>query len=136
MLPLAWRRAWLAGAGLIALAIVLGSLLPGPVVSVVSVWDKLQHALAYGVLALWLAGLYARRRAPLAAAASFVLGALVELLQGALTATRTADPADLLANSAGIAAALALAWTGLGGWAAWVERRLGAPPAGGAGPSA
>ncbi len=130
MLPLVWRGAWLAGAVVLALAIVTGSLLPGSVVAVVSVWDKLQHALAYGTLALWLCGLLPRERCLRAGLFAFALGALVELLQALLTEDRQADPADLLANATGIAVALSLAWAGLAGWAQVLERRLGLAPSG------
>jgi hypothetical protein len=136
MLPLAWRGAWLLGAALIAIVIVAGSLLPGPVVAVVSVWDKLEHALAYGVLTLWLCGLVPRAGCLRAAAAAFALGAVVELLQAVLTADRVADAADLLANGVGIATAVALAWVGLAGWAQAVERRFGAAFSGGPRPGA
>lgn len=131
MLPLVYRRAWLAGAGLLGLAIIVGSLLPGPVVAVVSTWDKLEHALAYGALTLWLAGILERGRYPWAAAAAFALGGAVELAQGTLTATRVAEPQDLLANGLGIGLALALAYGGLGGWAGRVEAWLGTTPPGG-----
>jgi hypothetical protein len=131
MLPLAWRPAWLAGAVLIALLIVVGSLLPSTAIADVSVGDKFQHALAYGVLALWLCGLFSRNRCGRAVLASFALGCLVELLQAGLTDDRVAELADLLANGIGIAVAFVLAWYGLAGWAQQVERRLGAGPPGG-----
>jgi hypothetical protein len=34
---------------------------------------------------------------------------------------RHADAMDVVANSTGIVAGLALCWLGLGGWAQWVE---------------
>ena len=126
MLPLVYRRLWLAGALLIAAGIVIGSLLPGPLVATVGVNDKFEHAGAYFALTLWLAGLVVRRRYAWAALAAFVLGAALEAAQGLLTVTREPDGLDLVANGAGIALALALAYLGLGGWAARVERMLGA----------
>ena len=131
MLPLAWRAAWVGGAAVILLAILLGSLLPGPVVAVVSTWDKLEHAVAYGVLTLWLAGLFPPARCLWAGLASFAAGAAVELLQAFVPVSRVGEAADLLANGAGIALALALAAAGMGGWAQRVERRFGAVPPGG-----
>lgn len=136
MLSLAWRKAWLAGAMGIALAILVGSLLPGPAVAAMGVWDKLEHAFAYGALTLWLCGMFGRDRCGWPAAGSFALGALVELLQVGLTNDRVGELADLLANGIGIAAALTLAWAGLAGWAQRVERRFGVAPPGGPGAAA
>lgn len=136
MLPLAWRGAWIGGAVALLLAIVVGSLLPGPVVAVVGTWDKLEHAVAYGVLTLWLAGLFPPARCLRAGLASFAAGVVVELLQAILTVSRVAEAADLLANGAGILVALALAAAGLGGWAQRVERRFGAVPPGNPGTGA
>ena len=126
MLPLVYSRLWLAGTLLIAAGIVIGSLLPGPLVATVGVNDKFEHAGAYFALTLWLAGLVVRRRYAWAALAAFALGAALEAAQGLLTVTREPDGLDLVANGAGIVFALALAYLGLGGWAARVERMLGA----------
>jgi VanZ family protein len=126
MLPLVYRRLWLAGALLIAAGIVIGSLLPGPVVETVGIDDKFEHAGAYFALTLWLAGLVMPRRYAWAALAAFALGAALEAAQGLLTVTRETDGLDLVANGVGIAIALALAYLGVGGWAARVERMLGA----------
>jgi len=126
VLPLVYRRLWLAGALLVVAGIIIGSLLPGPVVAEVASYDKLEHAGAYFALTLWLAGLVVPRRYVWAALAAFALGAALEAVQGLLTVTREPDGLDLVANGAGIALALALAYLGLGGWAARVERMLGA----------
>jgi len=69
-----------------------------------------------------------RRRYVVAAIAAFLLGLSLEVVQGALTATRQSDPLDLVANGTGIFVALALAWLGLGGWAGRVERWFGLAP--------
>lgn len=126
MLPLAWARLWVAGAILIVAAIVIGSLLPGPVVEVFSAYDKLEHAAAYLLLTSWLTGMLERRRYPLAALGALLLGLAIELAQAGLTDTRVGDPLDLVANFAGIALGLALAYLALGGWAARLETWLGA----------
>ncbi|MCU0755122.1 MAG: VanZ family protein [Xanthomonadales bacterium] len=96
--------------GVIAIAVMLAlSLLPiGGVGPALPHGDKLQHALAY----LLLAGGYAqllegwRSRAWLAASL-LLLGVLVEGLQS-LTPWRSAELADLLANSVGITLGLLL----------------------------
>jgi len=126
MLPLAHRRVWIAGACLIAAAIVTFSLLPGPVVATISVYDKLGHAAAYFLLAWWLTGMYERRRYPVAVALALLLGVALEIAQTLLTTTRHLELLDFVANAAGIALAAILAYAGLGGWAGRVERWLGA----------
>lgn len=88
--------------------VVVGSLLPaGGGTAPIPFWDKLLHVLAYaavtGVLAVALDG-DARRRALLAVGGALTLGVGVELAQG-LTATRTPDPADAVANAVGAALA-------------------------------
>ncbi len=76
-------------------------------------WDKANHVLAFLVLG-WLGRrVYARQRtAVLLALVGY--GVLIELLQG-MTSYRDADPADVLADSIGLLAAVALDW--LLGWA-------------------
>jgi len=79
-------------------------------------WDKLQHAVAFGLLTLLL-GLGLRGfvrpskvRWPVAAFASTGLGALVELLQKGFTTTRLAEWGDLLADLAGCLAVCLVAF--------------------------
>lgn len=125
MLPLARPGLWLAGAALLALAIAVGSLLPGAAVAPVAGYDKIEHVAAYLLLAAWLTGLVAPRHYPSVALATVLFGVGLELAQGAFTATREAEWADVAANAAGTGAALLVAWLGGGGWALRVERWLG-----------
>jgi len=129
MLPLARPGLWIAGALLLAAAIVVGSLLPGPVVESTASWDKLQHTVAYLVLSLWLVGMVGRKGYLRAAAAAFLLGVAVEVAQALLTETRQGDLLDLVANGTGALLALVVAHLGLGGWAQRAERWLGLSPA-------
>ena len=129
MLRLARPGLWIAGALLIAAAIVVGSLLPGPVVESTASWDKLQHTVAYLVLSLWLIGMVGRQGYVRAAAAAFLLGVAVEVAQALLTETRQGDLLDLAANGTGALLALAAAYLGLGGWAQRAERWMGLSPA-------
>ncbi len=71
-------------------------------------WDKANHVLAFLVLG-WLGRrAYGRKRtAVLLALVGY--GVLIELLQG-MTTYRDADPADVVADSIGLLAALALDW--------------------------
>lgn len=111
---------WAVG-GLSTLATVVLSLVPPDVLAGVSVSDKLQHALAYGVIAacflfaaVWRPG---RRwgRFPGAAwvvlAGAAVLGISIELIQHSFH--RQGDVRDALADVAGILVA----------WAAWLAIR-------------
>ncbi len=128
VLPLRFPRLWLAGAVLIVGAIVYGSLTSAQFVAAISRFDKYQHAFAYLVLTLWLTGMLERRRYWVAAVIALVLGAAMEVAQGTLTRVRAADPLDMLANAAGVALAILLAYWALGGWAQAVERWMGAGP--------
>lgn len=96
---------------LFLLAIVATTLLallpPSAVPSGFHFWDKLQHGLAYMALAL-LGGVAFPQRLLLLAAGLAFHGAAIEFMQGALTTTRHADPADWLADCVGIVAGVAV----------------------------
>lgn len=124
MLPLRLAPVWAACGYAGVLAAVALSLWPGGVPLPVPVWDKIQHGAGYALLTLWFTGLYPRDRYLRIGLACFLLGAAIEALQG-LTPTRAMDPRDLVANSVGIGAALALAYLVFGGWAMRVERAFG-----------
>ena len=122
MLPLRLAPLWAAIGWLgVALAFVL-SLWPGGVP--LHLWFKAQHTIGYFIMALWWLGLYARPRYPLIGAGCLAVGIVIEGLQG-LTATRSAEFADVLINAASIAAALLVAYLGMGGWALKLERLAG-----------
>jgi VanZ family protein len=122
MLPLRYRRLWLAAGWILAVGVCVGSLIPGEVLASVPIYDKLLHAGAYFVLMTWFAGVYeARHQVPLALVL-MAAGLGLDLLQG-LTASRTTSLLDVLANCVGVAVGLVLAWIGLAGWCQHVERR-------------
>ena len=124
MLPLRFAPFWAAIGWLgVVLAFVL-SLWPGGVPLLVHFWYKAHHVLGYFILALWWLGLYPRSRYPLIGVGCLVLGIVIEGLQG-LTATRSAEFDDVLINGASIAAALVVAYLGIGGWALKLERLAG-----------
>ncbi|NOV24037.1 VanZ family protein [Cupriavidus necator] len=79
-------------------------------------WDKANHMLGFAVLGVLGGRAYARRGWPLWLGL-IAYGGLIELLQGQ-TGYREADWFDLLADSFGVAAAMALDW---------LVRRLSAP---------
>jgi VanZ family protein len=88
--------------------------------------DKVIHFLGYFALAMWFAGVTRTKRYPLVGVLLIVLGGLLEILQGLMHNGRNAEWLDLLADSLGVAAALGLAYAGLGKWTVWIERLLGA----------
>ncbi|HZL94375.1 MAG TPA: hypothetical protein VFB99_12045 [Vicinamibacterales bacterium] len=123
MLPLRYPKVWFALGCTLVSGVVIGSLVPGDVVDVVSFNDKLMHAGSYLVLMVWFAGLYRRGLYPLVGAALLALGVGIDLLQG-LTATRHMDIYDMVANFVGILAGLVLSVLFFEGWCQRLERRL------------
>ena len=111
-----WARARLLLAGWLLLVggVVVGSLLPSsalPAPSFTGI-DKVEHLIAYAMLSTYAVLLFAPARAQALAACGLVaLGIALEGAQAALTASRVADPGDMLANTLGVA----LGW-GLGRW--------------------
>ena len=102
--PLRWPRFWLvlwllAVALLVVVCLIpLQGLPPLPDNS-----DKVEHLLAYFILSASAVQLFGSRRALCWVAAGLVaMGVGIEWAQGALTATRMADPMDALANASGV----------------------------------
>jgi hypothetical protein len=79
------------------------SLMPGASAPSGLGWDKLNHAAAIG--AVTFLAFFARHPAPRAGLEAFLygvsLGALIEILQGTFTTTRSAEWGDLLADLVG-----------------------------------
>ena len=112
---------WLAlGWGLIGLVAFL-SLVPAPPMDLdFDSSDKVGHLLAYGALMVWFGQIYMTFRRQAVLAAGFcALGVLLEFLQG-WGGARMFDPADMLANTAGVA----LGWWLTRGWFAGILLRL------------
>lgn len=82
------------------------SLLPHPEVLPVQVWDKAQHAFAFLVMALCGAVAWPARLARVLCGL-LAYGVLIEFLQ-ALTPTRSADAADVVADAIGLLLAAGL----------------------------
>lgn len=106
--PLRRPRVWL-GLWLVAVAVVcVASLTPPPPMELPRHGDKVEHLLAYAALAAAAVQLFRPGRFLLGIGAGLVMmGVGLEWAQGALTETRMADPADALANSAGVLLGLA-----------------------------
>lgn len=124
--PFARRRLWQGLWWLGIVGVFAACLLPAPdLPRVPEGGDKIEHALAYFVLALGAVLLHARRATLWRPALGLLaMGVLIEILQGALTTTRSADAADALADAFGILAGLGLAWTPVRGWLLALDRRL------------
>jgi VanZ family protein len=120
--PRLWLGVWVAA----VLSVVALSLMPpAPLPELPSGGDKVEHFLAYGLLAMGAVQLFATRAAWLLLAVGLVaMGVGLEYAQGAYTDNRMQDPFDALANTLGVIAGLATAWTPLRD--AWlrVERRF------------
>jgi VanZ family protein len=109
------RVLWLGLGWLWVLAIIYLSLMPNPP-EPVRFWgaDKLEHALAYGLLMLWFCQIYRRGRARLLLAFMLVtMGIVLEFVQRE-TGLRFFEYVDMLANAAGV----------IVGWA-WARTRIG-----------
>ena len=121
--PRLWLGLWL----LLILEVIVGSLLPStalPKVSFTGI-DKVQHFVAYATLSAYAVMLFATRRIQVRAAVGLVvLGLLMELAQTAFTASRLADPGDVLANTLGVLAGQALSMTPAARWMQWADLRL------------
>ena len=97
---------WLCVAAVLVLA-----LLPATAPLPSTGWDKANHALAFGVMALL--GRWAYRRSTAALVLGlFAYGGLIEALQ-ALTPDRSSEWGDWLADCIGMALAWTLMWLGL-----------------------
>ena len=121
--PMPWLAAWL----LLLAAVAAGSLLPAtdiPHVPLPGV-DKLQHFAGHGLLSAYAALLFRPWRARVGAALAILLyGIGIEAAQAAFTATRAADPLDVLANATGIALGQLVAATPLSRALEAIDARL------------
>lgn len=94
-----WLGLWCAA----VLAVIVVCLIPPPELNLPQNSDKIEHLLAYFILSASAVQLFGSRRALCWVAAGLVaMGVGIEWAQGALTATRMADPMDALANASGV----------------------------------
>lgn len=112
--PLRFPRVWL-GLWWLAIAVtIVVCLIPPPPLALPQNSDKIEHFLAYFLLASAAVQIYRTRAALLWAGAGLVLlGVGIEFLQGALTTDRMADPMDALANILGVVVGMATVFTPL-----------------------
>ncbi|MDD3883674.1 MAG: VanZ family protein [Gallionella sp.] len=89
--------------------------------------DKLEHALAYGLLMLWFAQIYLQHTSRLLAAGLLILlGVSLEILQS-FTGYRFFEVADMVANTTGVLLGWVWARTDAGRIYAALEARLNQP---------
>jgi VanZ family protein len=104
-----------------AAGIAVLSLLPNSKLPEISLSDKIEHIMAYVVLAFWFGSIVVRRDYLWIALSLLGFGAVIELAQGWMSQGRTADIMDLRADAIGIVLGLVLALTPAGRWARWLE---------------
>lgn len=112
--PLRHPRFWLVMWCVAVLSVIVVCLIPPPSLALPQNSDKVEHFLAYFVLAGSAVQLFSGRRVLWLVGAGLVLmGVGIEWAQGALTANRVADPVDALANTTGVVAGMLLVFTPL-----------------------
>lgn len=118
-------RLWLSLWCVAILAVIALSLVPPPPMTVPRGFDKVEHMIGYLLLSAGAVLLSASRSAQLKAGLGLIaLGIALEFAQALLTQTRAAEPADALANTAGVVIGLLLAYSPLARGLVWVDRRL------------
>ena len=123
MRPLRWPRVWLGAWALMIVSVIVLSLMPKPPIPPTLTIGKLDHLIAYFVLAAFAVQLYRRRRAQLGAAFALVLlGIVLELAQGYFTTYRHMAAYDALIDALGVALGTATAWTPLASIGLRIER--------------
>ncbi len=123
--PLRRARWWLALWGLAIAAVIMASLVPASVLpQVPDGGDKLEHFLAYSLLAAAAVQLFATRAMLLASGGCLImLGIALEIAQGVFTSTRQMDVHDALANTLGVIGGMATALTPMRDWLLRMQRR-------------
>ncbi|MFO1392874.1 MAG: hypothetical protein U1F09_03805 [Steroidobacteraceae bacterium] len=125
MLPLRYRGWWIALSTALVAALVYGSLVPVPPLSMPGNFDKLEHFTVYAGLAIWFAGLFPRSSYGGVVLALLLLAGGLEVAQGLMHMGRQADVLDMAANATGVGIGLACSLVLTGNWARRVESWLG-----------
>lgn len=126
MQPLRHRRLWLGTWLAMVAAVVVVSLVPPPPMPAVAFEgiDKVEHVLGYFVLSALGTALFVRMPTRARIAAGLVaMGIGLEIAQGQLTATRTPDVIDAVANTVGVL--LGLVARPVSTLVRWTDARIG-----------
>ena len=120
--PWLWLTLWFCAIG----AVVIASLVPSRTLPTLPhLTDKTEHLLSYAMLGAGAFMLFRTRRWSWLTALGLIgLGCLLEVAQGHLTADRTADWLDALANTIGIALSTVLGLTPLKHSLVWLDKQL------------
>ena len=121
---LRFRRSWVALGVLMVLFITVVCLLPPKDVPKINLWDKAEHAIAFGGLAFWFGSIMTRRNLLWVGIAVVAFGGFIELAQGALGDGRDAEWGDLAADAVGALLGLAMVVTPLGRCVSWFEAQV------------
>ena len=120
-------RLWWALGWALVVFITVSCLEPPRYVPNLHLWDKAEHALAFGGLTLWFGGLARRSRYLVVGFVMLLFGGGIEIAQGVMRLGRDMDIMDFLADGVGVSIALSALYLGLGAWASWVERVIWPP---------
>jgi VanZ family protein len=125
MLPLRYARRWQTAGILILISVLAATLSPTlPDFQQSKILnDKWLHGLTFVFLTVWFSGQYARRSYWRLGLGMLAFGGLIEVCQRMLT-YRSAETMDLLADTIGIVAGLAVALAGADGWSLRLENWL------------
>jgi VanZ family protein len=121
---LRFPRLWLVAGLMIAGLIAAASLAPPKNLPDFRLWDKIEHMLAYVLLAFWFGSVVIRRDYPALVIALLAFGGAIELLQEAMGFGRQGEWRDLLADAGGIGIGMLIAMTPAGRWPLWAEGLL------------
>ncbi len=119
--PWLWFALWCLAIAIVA-AVSLGP--PPPLPELPSGTDKIEHALAYALLAFGAVQIFdSRSTCAVAGVALVIIGIGIEFAQGAFTVDRLRDPFDAIANAIGVLIGLASRATPARDWLLRFERR-------------
>jgi VanZ family protein len=124
LLDLRYRTFWIAASAVLVLTVVWGSLQTAFGGPSIQGFDKVQHFSTYMFLAAWFTGIFRRPHWWRIVLALLGLGLAMEIGQYMMHSGRMGDPFDMAANTAGVAAGVALALLLTGGWAQKIETWL------------
>lgn len=124
---LRWRPAWIAGGFVLVAIVAFFGLIPSVSLPRTGISDKVEHALAYVLLAVWFGGLMAPSKHFRLGLTLVAFSILIELLQGFMGLGRSADAEDVVANAIGVVLGLGLCALGARRWPFLAERVLGLP---------
>ncbi|MEZ5564932.1 MAG: VanZ family protein [Gammaproteobacteria bacterium] len=124
MQPLRFARTWFVLSIALLVAGLVAALEPMSSKSVFEINDKVVHATAFMGFMVWFGGLFPRQRWPLVFLVLAGYGVLIEVLQGVLTVSRSADPLDVAADVSGLLLGWLLCAAGLARWPEIVESWL------------